>query len=687
MDYLTFSHFAPRPAPNHEDDIIAALEHPDRVRSIKLAVTSHLLRMMALVMQEPFPALTTLWLSSNDQIAPVLPDIFSIGPAPHLLQIFLEGISFPSLPTLLLSANNLVDLRLKYIPQSGYISPEAMVPSLAVLKRLKSLCIWFKAPISYLRLRQSPLLTRHVLPSLSTFKFRGDSEYLEHLLAQIHTPRLRVIDITYFNQLDFHVPQLSQFIDRTESLGFAQSRHSHGRIRISSLYVELDFEEGHHGTRLTLRISCKWLDWQVSHLAHILGQSPALVTDVEHLLIYESDLQIEPGWKDSVDDTDWLELLRTITTVKTLHISKQLAGHIALALDGVDGESVTEVLPALTSLSLEDHSVISVQKFLAAREISGHPVVFVGFIHSFSSFSNPSLSQAYPSNTHSYSMVSALITSRSSLLTLILGSDGCPLVSYTLPVWTRAFHFGPASSTWSFIRWRRPSPASSLGMRSAPQRYISAFATWRCAVNGRRVAWGCTRAAQLTGAQGAEPHQPSSAAGGEQYSCNQANCVTKLHTETVARSLSAKHVPLAPFRPLGDFWPSRSIFPLFRHVHLMSPLSSPLISSLSSPLIFRCSFHRYHTALDAHYSNFWLSSLATHQLTHLMHRIQASYPNPSFFSNNHCSFFALLRHRLYHYPRPTHVMPMSLVWKECLMPRSLSWSQVRPSFLYFPCVF
>ena len=87
VDYLTFSHLALRPAPNHEDDVIAALEQPNRVRSIKLTVTSHLLEMMALVMQESFPALTTLWLSSEDRNAPVLPDAFSIGPAPHLLQI------------------------------------------------------------------------------------------------------------------------------------------------------------------------------------------------------------------------------------------------------------------------------------------------------------------------------------------------------------------------------------------------------------------------------------------------------------------------------------------------------------------------------------------------------------------------------------------------------------------------
>ena len=405
VDYLTFWDNK-SPAPNYEDDIIAALEHPDRVRSIKLAVTSSLLEVAAPVLQEPFSALTTLWLSSKDPDAPVVPDISSSGPAPHLWQIMLEGISFPRLPTLLSSASNLVDLQLKDIPQSGYISPEVMATSLAPLNRLYSLCICFKAPISRLYIRSSPASTRHVL-NLVTFNFRGSSEYLEHLLAQIDTPRLHGIIITYFNQLDFQVPQLSEFVRRTEHLELAQSRYSQGRMRISSLYVELDFEdEGRRRSGFTLRISCKWPDWQVSHLAQILGQFPALVSNVDHLSIDEDDPQLEPGWKDSMDDTDWIELLHPFTAVKKLHGSRQLAQHIALALGSVSGEMITEILPALSSLSLEDQPVRPVEKFLAARQISGHPVNFVDpgeceFMSCKGSFWNASFLTALGSATNS----------------------------------------------------------------------------------------------------------------------------------------------------------------------------------------------------------------------------------------------------------------------------------------------
>ncbi|KAI9429840.1 hypothetical protein BJY52DRAFT_1219392 [Lactarius psammicola] len=83
-------------------------------------------------------------------------------------------------------------------------------------------------------------------------------------------------------------------------------------------------------------------------------------------------------WEDGMDDTDWLELLSPFTAVKTLHGSKQLAGHIALAVDGISGEMIPEVLPALVSLSLEDQTVRSVEQFIAVRRLSGHPVTFVG---------------------------------------------------------------------------------------------------------------------------------------------------------------------------------------------------------------------------------------------------------------------------------------------------------------------
>jgi len=130
------------------DDLIAALEHRDRVFTINLSgLTLRQLERVAAVMQEPFPALTRLHLGSADEVAPALPVTFMGGSAPHLQRLDLEGISFPTLPRLVLSPTDLTALRLHAIPSAGYISPGVMVEFLSPLTRLESLVIEFKFPL------------------------------------------------------------------------------------------------------------------------------------------------------------------------------------------------------------------------------------------------------------------------------------------------------------------------------------------------------------------------------------------------------------------------------------------------------------------------------------------------------------------------------------------------------------
>lgn len=169
----------------------------------------------------------------------VLSDAFLGGSAPRLQSIYLDAIAFPALPTLLSSTSDLVELILWQIPEAGYISPDAMVVSLAALTKLDSLEIGFHW--RYPRSRPSPghlhPLTRIVLPALTRFIFLGVSEYLEDCLAQIDTPRLNKLRITYFKQLGFHVPQLSRFLRRQEHLQPTRFDNAHlefsrGDIRI-----------------------------------------------------------------------------------------------------------------------------------------------------------------------------------------------------------------------------------------------------------------------------------------------------------------------------------------------------------------------------------------------------------------------------------------------------------------------
>jgi len=54
-----------------------------------------------------------------------------------------------------------------------------------------------------------------------------------------------------------------------------------------------------------------------------------------------------------------------------------LAGHVALALEDIAGETVAEVLLSLDSICLVDQPASSVKKFVAARQLSGRPVTVV----------------------------------------------------------------------------------------------------------------------------------------------------------------------------------------------------------------------------------------------------------------------------------------------------------------------
>jgi hypothetical protein len=73
-------HYSRRWHGDHEDNVITALEHLDRVCDVRLLVTRSELENIATVMQEPFPVLTSLHIvlnsKSKDGNAPVLPAEF-----------------------------------------------------------------------------------------------------------------------------------------------------------------------------------------------------------------------------------------------------------------------------------------------------------------------------------------------------------------------------------------------------------------------------------------------------------------------------------------------------------------------------------------------------------------------------------------------------------------------------------
>ncbi len=352
-----------------EDNVIAALEHSDRVCYLVFNITGSQLGNMVTVMQEPFTVLTHLSIFSGDGNASVLPAGFLGGSAPCLQTIHLRGIPFPTLPTVLLSANDLVTLKLHAIPSTGYISPEAMVASLAALPRLETLIIEFQSATPRPDQIRPPPVTRTVLTALISFRFQGASEYLENLVAQIDSPQLDRILIVYLNQLvDFQVTQLSGSIDR--SVGPEISLFRHAQVTFFSDWVAFTvYRHANHPSSdwrpAGTFVSCEGIDWQVSHIAQVLSQFSATLSNVVHL-------KLEVGTKkyrqiEGTVDVEWPHLLHQFSAVQTLHVSWELAWHVALALKDITGNMVAEVLPFLDLIYLPGQLASSIQNFVAVR--------------------------------------------------------------------------------------------------------------------------------------------------------------------------------------------------------------------------------------------------------------------------------------------------------------------------------
>ncbi|KAI0295420.1 hypothetical protein B0F90DRAFT_1820486 [Multifurca ochricompacta] len=370
----------PRPALKDEDNIIAALEHPARTYEIQLSLTKSLFDKLAALKQQPFPVLEHFRLTSFDRAKlSTLPSTFFCESAPRLRVLFFYGIPFPMLPKFLLSTKDLVLLRLTMIPRLGYFSPESFVMSLSGMTQLKSLYIEFASPSSRPNRRIVPPLRRAVLSTLTSFTFRGISEYLEDVVAGIDAPVLGHFYVKLFNQLMFDVPQLHQFISRAEKL------RRFGKLTLYSfengIFITLSQPAGTDTSGyLSLEIACKPLDWQVSSMAEICNQSSTLFSCVEELNIHEHFPQ--PARQDEIGIAEWLEFFHPFTAVRSLHVSKSLGPLIAAALEDTADDPVMEVLPALRLLRFEgSQKSAPVEKFVTARQLPDQPTLDVRYGH------------------------------------------------------------------------------------------------------------------------------------------------------------------------------------------------------------------------------------------------------------------------------------------------------------------
>jgi len=368
------------------DNIVAALEHNDRVCRIVLCCYSSLRFFKHITdseaIQKPFPELTDLHLgiyrSRDDGPGPTLPDSFLGGTAPRLRSLKLDNVPFLGLPKLLLSSTHLVFLGLYGISRSTYISPEVTATCLSALTNLEFLQLHFRDPQPRPALdirRPPPPLTRSILPRLTMILFKGASEYLDDILARVDAPRLNELEIVFFNEIIFDTPQLFQFISRRPML--RKPEKGHIKFSIRAILVKFTSQTSDYG-KLRVEIPCIPSDWQVSSLEQVCTSSLPPFSTLEKVYIFE-DQTFPPHWKDDIENTLWLDLLRSFVAVKNLYLSEGFVPHVAPALQELVEGRTTEVLPTLENIFLEGLQTSGplqegIQKFVAARQLTNLPV-------------------------------------------------------------------------------------------------------------------------------------------------------------------------------------------------------------------------------------------------------------------------------------------------------------------------
>lgn len=182
----------------------------------------------------------------------------------------------------------------------------------------------------------------------------------------MNAPQLRCLEITYFDKDDgggFQIPQLSEFINRSETL----SRLGYAELDFWPDTVVISFDE-------SALLSYFTLTARDVGTSQVFSQIPGMLSNVDRLYITSRYFEYE----ELSDEIQWLEFLLPFTAVKALSVQYKLSPHVALALESLTEDWVTEILPALESLCLENRPATSIKEFLAARQGVGHPVSFVG---------------------------------------------------------------------------------------------------------------------------------------------------------------------------------------------------------------------------------------------------------------------------------------------------------------------
>jgi hypothetical protein len=355
------------PAFEDQDSIVAALKQSDRVISISLTVTKRLLTKLSTIGGQ-FPELEDLVLLSRDRML-TMPRTFRR--VQRLRSLHLSGVAFLALPQLLYSSINLVDIQLHKVSNPWHFSPKLLTVALSRMTQLRSLSLHF-LPTNHHVGASLPPGKAVIIPSLTRLDFRGNSEFLEDLVAGIDAPYLGDIELTFFNKFNGTVPKIGEFIDR---IGMHKSHHR-ADILFSVDAISFSFIQREAPTGIKFQVHREPSSKLLSTMARVFTHLSASLPDLEELRISATQGFIS---QYRLHNGSWPELLNAFASVKWFHNAGNLSTDIASALR-LPEQRRGAVLPALRKLYISQpgprHAPLreGVVAFMTSRRLSGHRI-------------------------------------------------------------------------------------------------------------------------------------------------------------------------------------------------------------------------------------------------------------------------------------------------------------------------
>ena len=363
------------PVPEDEDNIIAALQHSDRVISISLTVTSSLIEKLSAI-EKPISELQDLVLLSSDGVPLTLPNTFRWGPRLRRLQSV--GIALPALlqPLYSSSFTHILDLQLHDAFLPWEFSPVILKDVLSEMTQLRSLSLHFSSialSIANYNFPPPPYGERVVLQALTRVNYRGSVAYLEGIVVIIDAPSLEDVEITFDNP-SLALPEFKKLIDRI----IMDRLHRGAHIASSEPTILMSLKWPGALMRLKLQSLSKPCLMQISSLAQISLNLSSLFWNDEGY-----DLRItmtRPSGR--MDSSHSGKLFNPFTGDRSIHLrlDMNVVNHWTNIVHASQPRWHEHVLPAIDKLYIPQPGPLhvflreAVVSAMISCRLSGHPI-------------------------------------------------------------------------------------------------------------------------------------------------------------------------------------------------------------------------------------------------------------------------------------------------------------------------